>query len=314
MDKLCKVNDSKCIFTMGSSVPAYASAIISTESQLFFFDPHSRNEAGMASPNGKATVTVHSTTEELCLFFKKLSESLHGTSQNTDHFFELVSVVLEPDFEPEREADKFPGVSQDNDIRDGELTCKLYMTMNEDLDLSPVSSPYMSAATSSDESDTDIENTQYTDNLTRSNESACFNYAETMTTICDGILPVVSDHDEYVDNEDVCSISVENELESMNNKIDDSFTWLESVEPSVEVIENDFNEDDMFDVELNEVSDVVIENDNDWTSVSLQENLNASTPTSVLSRPTSTSSFDTWDEDDIPLALLRKTSLSMPTS
>ena len=115
--------------------------------------------------------------------------------------------------------------------------------MNEDSDLSPESSRYMSAATSSDESDTDIENTQYTDNLTRSNESACFNYAETMTTNCDGILPVVSDHDEYVDNEDVCSISVEHELESTNNKIDDSFTWLESVEPSVEVKENDFNEE-----------------------------------------------------------------------
>ena len=151
------------------------------------------------------------------------------------------------------------------------------MTMNEDSDPSPVSSPYMLAAASSNESDTDIENTQYTGNLTRSNESACFNYAETMTTNCDGLLPVVNDHDDYVDNEDVCSIEVENELESTNNKIDDSFTWFESVEPnvkndvfihvhSVEVIENGLNEDDMFDVELNEVYEVVIENDNDWTA------------------------------------------------
>ena len=65
----------------------------------------------MDSPNGKATVTVHFTTEERCLFIKQLSESLHGTSQNSDPFFELVSVVLEPDFEPEIEADIFQGFS-----------------------------------------------------------------------------------------------------------------------------------------------------------------------------------------------------------
>ena len=35
LDKLCKVNDSKCIFTMGSSVPAYTSAIINSESVFF---------------------------------------------------------------------------------------------------------------------------------------------------------------------------------------------------------------------------------------------------------------------------------------
>ena len=89
LDKLCKVNDSKCIFTMGSSVPAYTGAIINLENQLYFFDPHSRNEAGMACPNGKATVTVHSSTEELCSFIKNLSESIHGTDQDTDPFFEL---------------------------------------------------------------------------------------------------------------------------------------------------------------------------------------------------------------------------------
>ena len=66
---------------MGSSVPAYTSAIINSESQFFFFDPHSRNEAGMASPNGKATVTVHSTTEELCLFLSNCQNHCMGQAK-----------------------------------------------------------------------------------------------------------------------------------------------------------------------------------------------------------------------------------------
>ena len=157
LDKLCKQNNTRCIFTMGSSVPAYTSAIIHLDNQLYFFDPHSRNEAGMACPDGKATMTTHNSTEALCLFIKHLSSSLNGTNKNADPSFELVGVSVQPDHEPELEEDGFKGFSKDDDISDGELTCRLYTLIYDDSDCdpSPVSSPYMS----SEESDNDINGT-----------------------------------------------------------------------------------------------------------------------------------------------------------
>ena len=307
LDKLC-TNDSKCIFTMGSSVPAYTSAIVQSDNKLYFFDPHSRNEAGMACPDGKATMTVHSTTEALCLFIRQLSDSLHGTSPDTDPFFELVSVTLQPDFEPDLD-DKFQGFSEDDDISDGELTCKLYLKMDEHSDPSPVSSPYMSTEsdTSSDESDTD--ESIVINKVDNHDETSTFNHENEM-------LPIVTDNDQYHDTCNDVFIEPENELECMNTELNDSIAWLESGEPSVkndvfihcvEVIDNDdngLNENEMIDVDFN-ASEIVI--DSDWTAHPLYQD--HSTPKAANGLPTSFSDTCMSDEDDIPLALLRKTSL-----
>ena len=172
----------------------------------------------------------------------------------------------------------------------------------------------MSAASSSDESDTDVENTQFNDTNNGNIQGACFDHADTMTNNYDDIPVVMIDHDEYGDNED--DYNVQNESERMNNRVDDRIAWFESVEPNFtndvfihyfEVLDNGLNEDGMITVELN-VSEVVIENDNDWTAFPYHENINTSTPKAV--HELTNKSPDTSDEDDIPLAFSRKTSSS----
>ena len=48
------------IVTIDSHVPAYSCALILDDSsRCFIFDSHSRNENGLCSPDGKATLTQH---------------------------------------------------------------------------------------------------------------------------------------------------------------------------------------------------------------------------------------------------------------
>ena len=53
------INSKECmsLFTMGSSVPGYACSILKSEEFLYFFDPHSRDNTGIAAANGLACIS-----------------------------------------------------------------------------------------------------------------------------------------------------------------------------------------------------------------------------------------------------------------
>ncbi|GFO38403.1 hypothetical protein PoB_006490800 [Plakobranchus ocellatus] len=78
------------IITIGNSNPAYSCAIIVGENEFYYvFDPHSRNEKGLADPCGRATLTTHHK-DQLKNFFKILAKSLSASE------FEITSVALGP--------------------------------------------------------------------------------------------------------------------------------------------------------------------------------------------------------------------------
>ncbi|GFO32901.1 hypothetical protein PoB_005940600 [Plakobranchus ocellatus] len=80
------------IITIGNSNPAYSCAIIFGDNELcYVFDPHGRNEKGLADPCGRATLTTHHK-DQLENFFKNLARSLSAS------VFEITSVALAPIF------------------------------------------------------------------------------------------------------------------------------------------------------------------------------------------------------------------------
>ncbi|GFO00457.1 hypothetical protein PoB_002696200 [Plakobranchus ocellatus] len=76
------------IITIGNRNPAYSCAIIVGDNEFYYvFDPHSRNEKGLADPCGRATLTTHHK-DQLENFFKNLAKSLSAS------VFEITSVAL----------------------------------------------------------------------------------------------------------------------------------------------------------------------------------------------------------------------------
>ena len=88
------------IVTIGSHVPAYSCALILDDSsRCFIFDSHSRNENGLCSPDGKATLTQHNKSD-VVNFIRQLAESLGGVSQ-----FEMTPVIVKTMHVPSTESD-----------------------------------------------------------------------------------------------------------------------------------------------------------------------------------------------------------------
>ena len=75
-DTVLSNNESSCIFTMGSTNPSYSTAIFYDSNMYYMFDPHSRNEAGMPTPDGCAVLTIHNDIKSLSLFIRHLSARL----------------------------------------------------------------------------------------------------------------------------------------------------------------------------------------------------------------------------------------------
>ncbi|KAH3816216.1 hypothetical protein DPMN_117728 [Dreissena polymorpha] len=125
----------KCVFTMGSGTPSYSTAIIHDQDKYYMFDPHSRNDAVMPSPDDTAVVSIHKSLSDLCLFIRHLSASI-DKSKNIP--FEAVSVTVLPDNTMMVESD-FEGFS-DSDVSDGDLSCRLFMAQEHASDVSSVSS------------------------------------------------------------------------------------------------------------------------------------------------------------------------------
>ena len=78
------------IVTIDSHVPAYWCALILDDSsRCFIFDSHSRNENGLCSPDGKATLTQHNKSKVVNFIIRQLAESQGGVSQ-----FEMTPVIV----------------------------------------------------------------------------------------------------------------------------------------------------------------------------------------------------------------------------
>ena len=126
VNELLSMHES-CLFTMGTSEPCYTSAIFKCEEQYYFFDSHSRNDVGMLSPEGKACVTIHTNTENLCVFIRNLAATLNLKGNVP---FEIAafkdtrgSVSLENSSDSDTESD-FSGFEP---ISEGEYSCRLFL-------------------------------------------------------------------------------------------------------------------------------------------------------------------------------------------
>ena len=80
------------IFTLGNCQPCYFKCSFQECRELLFY-PHSRNESGLMSAVGLATLTRHITVYDLSLFIKHVSASLRETGTVP---FEI-SIIQEPE-------------------------------------------------------------------------------------------------------------------------------------------------------------------------------------------------------------------------
>jgi hypothetical protein len=170
--------DSHCIFTMGNTNPCYSSAVIKTDSLFYFFDPHSRSETGMQSPEGFATLTIHKHSNALSLFIKHLAASLN---QKGVVPFELSRIVL-VDLHANAQSDysdsgsEFSGFEP---LSEGEIACRLYIA-NENIenilssDLSEISSINTDNDFSSCHDSDSFESILFSDPISRLNDSTSF--------------------------------------------------------------------------------------------------------------------------------------------
>ena len=116
--------------------------------------PHSRNESGMLSADGLASLTCHKTINDLCLFIKHLAASLN--EKGTVPF--EISVIQKA--ETESDEPDFYGF---RDMSEGEITCQLVLASEKaSTTLDNVSSSDISEASDvimpAQSSDADINN------------------------------------------------------------------------------------------------------------------------------------------------------------
>ncbi|XP_052218286.1 uncharacterized protein LOC127835889 isoform X3 [Dreissena polymorpha] len=128
------LSDKFFIFTMGFEPPAYTSAIVFHKQQFYFFDPHSRSETGMCTPDGFSTMTVHKSVDSLCRFIQHLAASIfHGSCQDTP--FEATQLVVAENTEDTQKLNfthedstdaesEFSGFSSQSE---GDLVCRLFL-------------------------------------------------------------------------------------------------------------------------------------------------------------------------------------------
>ena len=136
--------NSGCIFTMGITPPAYSAAILKEDSYYYFFDPHCRNECGMASAQGVATMTCCKNISEISLFIKHLAASLN-LSLSTPYEIARPNFVLSQNVKHVTycsDSDSKSEFSGFEEMSEGEYTCRLYLAQNlidSDVSVSDVS-------------------------------------------------------------------------------------------------------------------------------------------------------------------------------
>ena len=145
LNKTLSKHGSCAILTIGQSTPCYSCAVLHEDEAFFLFDPHSRSDAGMSTPDGFATVTEHSSVNALILFIRHLSATL---SEVRDLPFEIAEINVIVD--PEKDLDEFDGFSG-SEVSEGEVSCLIYMAQNmSDDSISTVSSVASETAVLSD--------------------------------------------------------------------------------------------------------------------------------------------------------------------
>lgn len=143
---------SYCLITIGKSNPSYSCCIIRNNTTYYFFDPHSRNEIGMPTPDGFATLTEYYSTSALCQFVHQLSAMLFMSQMDVQ--FEIASVTLSPPLTIDSicsDDQSFDGFSE---VSEGEVTSKLYV-LNADLEQSFSISDVSSCSINSDTDSSD---------------------------------------------------------------------------------------------------------------------------------------------------------------
>ena len=68
-------NETACLFTMGTCVPFYTTAVMHYDGQYFFFDSYSRGYNGLSCPDGKACLSSFIDLKTLFCFIQDLAKS-----------------------------------------------------------------------------------------------------------------------------------------------------------------------------------------------------------------------------------------------
>ena len=124
---------SKAIVTVGHSTPSYSCAVLHEDNTFFLFDPHSRSDTGMSTPDGFAIMTEHASVNALALFIRHLSATLSEVRDLPFEIAELNALV-----DSSKELDEFDGFSE---VSEGEVSCLIYMAQDmSDVSMSTVSS------------------------------------------------------------------------------------------------------------------------------------------------------------------------------
>ena len=147
--------ESKAILIVGHSTPSYSCGVLYEDNTFFLFDPHSRSDTGMSTPDGFAIMTEHASVNPLTLFIRHLSATL---SEARDLPFEIAELNALVD--SSKELDEFDGFSE---VSEGEVSCLIYMAQ----DMSDVSISTVSSVVSEDPilSDIDIEQQLHNDSI-----------------------------------------------------------------------------------------------------------------------------------------------------
>ena len=185
------------IFTMGSGLPCYSSAVVKNGRSYFYFDPHSRNESGNLSADGLASLTCHKTINDLSLFIKHLAASLN--EKGTVPF--EISVIEKAETENTFESDESdePDFYGFRDMSEGEITCQLFLA--------------------SEKASTTLDNASSSD-ISEASDVKCQRGSDADINNSDNDLnPIPNEHDEDIDNV----------LSAMNDSatfVNSKITWL----------------------------------------------------------------------------------------
>jgi hypothetical protein len=106
------------------TIDCYTMCVMNFDNTYYMFDSHSRNDCGMSSPDGTATMTSHNTLDALCSFIKHLCATLF--TEIKDKLFEVTHIAIKsaPEVLYDSEESEFEGFSE---VSDGEYACTLYI-------------------------------------------------------------------------------------------------------------------------------------------------------------------------------------------
>ncbi|XP_052278769.1 uncharacterized protein LOC127877153 [Dreissena polymorpha] len=245
-----------CLITIGQSMPAYSMAIIKDANSYFVFDPHSRNEVGMLSSSGAATMTIHKDILAVKLFLQHLAASL----KLAETPFEVAKLLNQCGVSDSDTDSEFSGFSA---ISEGEYTCKLYLAhdashfLSDMSDVSDVSEMYCVEETDLDSisiiQDSDVENLNESDVFLNKINLEIFQEFSFSDDAKDDRVVETNDANMEKNNDNA------NAADDEDDEQDDSFDYDGSKDPDY-VLDSDDNDNDDDDDDDNDDDDVPLIN------------------------------------------------------